>query len=221
MRIELTKVEEATRETKAGQTQTGVKYSGVRIDGEKQGEGVAERFLTDMFDEESANTIRNIGVGGIADIKMVKKDKYWNVESVSPITGEANNIPQQRSIKPLPSKQNSIAQMPILHADYELTRDCLNYALKFIDVLSNNDVVFKKVSKTPEDLMSEFKNITRSIFVMLKKVRDGNNTNPEPDIKKESPKPAPPPQAPVQEEEPVQKEVELVPEDDMDDDIPF
>ena len=83
----------------------------------------------------------------------------------------------------------------------------------------------KKKSKKPhvkhaEDLMSEFKNITRSIFVMLKKVRDGNNTNPEPDIKKESPKPAPPP-APVQEEEPVQKEVELVPEDDMDDDIPF
>lgn len=215
MKIELTKVEEGTRDTKKG-PQTGIRYVGIRIDGDDIGDPVAERFLSDDFDSAVANVIRNAGVGGKVDILMVNQPgtKYWNPKSATIISNDASGqMPAQQ-----PAAGKAVSTPPAAAApksvltdnDFDLVNTSYYHTVELMKLLSKNDIAFKKISASPDKLYEELKKQTTKFFKMLKLVRDG---------KKET---VPPP-APVVEKEPEPPPhiEEQVPAYEKDDDVPF
>lgn len=83
MIVRITKLERGTRQTKAGSTQAGLYVYGTKLDQNGADEKNWEKFLPEQFNPEQIAQFESVGIGNVANVKMVKNGNFWNVGEVS------------------------------------------------------------------------------------------------------------------------------------------
>lgn len=87
MIVQINSLERGSHTTSGGNTQTGLYVYGTKLDQDGNLGEDWDKFLAEAFYADQIAAFEKIGAGNVANVRMVKSGRFWNVDSVTPVSG--------------------------------------------------------------------------------------------------------------------------------------